>query len=543
MKKKPILVILAAGKVTTKLPFLSSLSSCPALLPIGIKSSLLHQINFYEKKVSKIIILTNIEHVSEIQKEVYPEILKNNNNNFYEIIGCKTINVNKTFQYFSDNYSIKDSDNYIFNLATSIPSLFLNKVSFAIDKKKVVQQNWSAVILHKKKISKIFYRKNLNKIISNAFIGIFRIDGKMIKKISNKLKTDDQIEIFDLYIKNYKKIDLNFQEWLDVGHSANYFQTKKKLIVSRNFNKVKLNDFSGTITKTSKNNLKINNEFLYVKKIPKELKVFFPRIVSHINDKKQSSLKMEYCAYPTLSETSLFWDLDKGEWKKCFQLLANILKKFKKHKYFFSRKEYLNFYYSRLVKRVNNYFNSLDREYRDLFLSDRIKINNKDFVGYKTLIKQIPKKINKIYSKKDFCIMHGDFCFSNILYEPYHSTLKLIDVRGSFNNSKSSIYGDQKYDLAKLSHSAVHFYDYLIAGKYNYLKKNNSFHYNFLEKANYKLISEECNNQIKLSGYKKKDIDFLVGILFLSMTPLHNEDKLRQKVMFLHGISILNKCI
>ena len=76
METKPTLVILAAGKVTTKLPFLSSLSTCPALVPLGTKSSLLHQIHFYEKKVSKIIILTNPEHVSEIYNEILPELLK-----------------------------------------------------------------------------------------------------------------------------------------------------------------------------------------------------------------------------------------------------------------------------------------------------------------------------------------------------------------------------------------------------------------------------------------------------------------------------------
>ena len=223
--------------------------------------------------------------------------------------------------------------------------------------------------------------------------------------------------------------------------------------------------------------------------------------------------------------------------------MSNILKKFKKHKFFFSKKAYINFYYHRLIERVNKYINSLDKEYKSLFLENTIRINNKNLNGYINLIKKIPKKIEKIYNEKDFCIMHGDFCFNNILYEPYTSTLKLIDPRGSFDTSNNSIYGDQKYDFAKLSHSAVHYYDYLIAGKYNFFKYKNSFNYNFLEKDNYKLISEECNNQIKANGYKIADIDFLVGILFLSMTPLHSEDKLRQKVMFLHGISILNKCV
>lgn len=542
MQKKPTLVILAAGKVTAKLPFLSSLSTCPALVPLGTKSSLLHQIHFYEKKVSKIIILTNSEHVSEIYNEIFPELLKKNKG-FFKIFGCKTKNVNKTLQFFCNNFSIKNTNSYIFNLSTSIPSAFLKRTSFAIDKKKLIQQNWSSIIFKKQKISKIFYRKNLDKKLSNAFIGIFRIEGNKIKKIVKNLKTDDQIELIEAYVNNYKNVDLNFQEWLDIGHSANYFQTKKKLIVSRNFNKIKLNNFSGTITKISKNLLKLKNENLYIKKIPNELKVFFPRIINNKSFNKLSYLEMEYCAYPTLTETSLFWNIDKGEWKKCFELLTNILKKFKKHKYFFSKEAYINFYYYRLIDRVNKYFNTLDKEYKKLFLNNTIRINNKKLNGYSDLIKKIPKRIEKIYNKEDFCIMHGDFCFNNILYEPYTSTLKLIDPRGSFNTSKNSIYGDQKYDFAKLSHSAVHYYDYLIAGKYNYSKDKNSFNYNFLEKENYKLISDECNKQIRASGYKIKDIEFLVGILFLSMTPLHNEDKLRQKVMFLHGISILNKSV
>ena len=76
---------------------------------------------------------------------------------------------------------------------------------------------------------------------------------------------------------------------------------------------------------------------------------------------------MEYYSYPTLTETSLFWNIDKGEWKKCFELLTNILKKFKKHKYFFSKEAYINFYYYRLIERVNKYFSTLDKEYKNFF--------------------------------------------------------------------------------------------------------------------------------------------------------------------------------
>ena len=137
--------------------------------------------------------------------------------------------------------------------------------------------------------------------------------------------------------------------------------------------------------------------------------------------------------------------------------------------------------------------------------------------------------------------MHGDLCFNNILYEPFSSTIRLIDVRGSFNNQTPTIFGDQKYDYAKLSHSAVHFYDYILAGRYKFDFKKSEINYSFRTSENSKIIAEKCNKQIEKDGYSLDDINFIVGILFLSMTPLHYEDSLRQKLMFTHGLYILNK--
>ena len=137
--------------------------------------------------------------------------------------------------------------------------------------------------------------------------------------------------------------------------------------------------------------------------------------------------------------------------------------------------------------------------------------------------------------------MHGDLCFNNILFEPFSSTIRLIDARGSFGNQSATIYGDQKYDYAKLSHSAVHFYDYILAGRYQFEIKQENINYSFHTNENYEVIANRCNNQIKKDGYSVNDINFIVGILFLSMTPLHSEDSLRQKLMFIHGLYILNK--
>ena len=164
-------------------------------------------------------------------------------------------------------------------MSTSIPEKLISKNNFGISKEKIIQQNWSSINLKKGTIKKINYRKESNKVISNAFIGIFRINGQKLKKLINLCKTGDQIEILDLCIKKYKKVNLEYQKWLDVGHSANYFQTKKQLIVSRNFNKIEIHNTKGTIIKTSADFKKIENENLFINKLPEKFKIFFPRII------------------------------------------------------------------------------------------------------------------------------------------------------------------------------------------------------------------------------------------------------------------------
>ncbi len=63
--------------------------------------------------------------------------------------------------------------------------------------------------------------------------------------------------------------------------------------------------------------------------------------------------------------------------------------------------------------------------------------------------------------------MHGDFCFSNITYDFAIIRIKTIDPRGLTPNNELTIYGDTQYDIAKLSHSVLGLYDWIIAGYYH----------------------------------------------------------------------------
>ena len=63
--------------------------------------------------------------------------------------------------------------------------------------------------------------------------------------------------------------------------------------------------------------------------------------------------------------------------------------------------------------------------------------------------------------------MHGDFCFSNILYNSRAGRISVIDPRGYVYGEQPSCFGDVRYNLAKLSHSIVGCYHHFFAGRYS----------------------------------------------------------------------------
>jgi hypothetical protein len=136
-------------------------------------------------------------------------------------------------------------------------------------------------------------------------------------------------------------------------------------------------------------------------------------------------------------------------------------------------------------------------------------------------------------------IIHGDPCFSNILFQPQLGLLRLIDPRGAV--SEPELWSDPLYDWAKLSHSALGGYDLLHHGLYRI----------------------ETGSDLKLS-LRKPDLgqvplerlftDFVSGAgqdlfqirvaelsLFLSMLPLHADEPRRVLSFILNAINIFDE--
>ena len=532
MEEEKSVVILAAGKINQKLSFVKPLFSNPGLLPINSHSTLYYIISFYAKiKNVRIYIVTDENGISELKKEPYLD------SKLIEFIVLKQSNgvVHSLEQAIK---RIKVNTSIIVNVVTTIPNVFLKKNQVFLNTTKETHKQYYSLINIDNLQNVKFINKYDDILIQegNAFTGIFHADINEMRNACKKLK--NKTDLLDVVKLLHKNIQLNYvlQDWNDIGHEINYFKTRKKLITSRAINNFQYE--SGMLIKESKSDEKLFQESDYIKHLPFDLQIYFPRVFHYEKTKSQTSkVYMEYYPFPNLSEYQLFWDIDNFEWSKVYDMLKEILTKFKKVKHSFGYHAFEDFMYNKTKDRIKEFAHQSKNKY---LFNDTLYINGNEYANWNLISEKVKDRIRSLYNEDDFCIVHGDFCFNNILYDRIGENIKLIDVRGNYGTSLPGIYGDFKYDLAKLMHSSSFHYDYIVNNLYTVTANKNHFEYKFIYRNNFEHIKQLGNNLINDFKYTVKDIQFIVGLLFVSMCPFHYDDTNRQTVMYLQGIQILN---
>ena len=312
--------------------------------------------------------------------------------------------------------------------------------------------------------------------------------------------------------------------------------------ISRAYNTFQLNETRSVITKTSDSD-RLGDEIYYYSSLPKELSVFFPRVV----DSKtivDNSLSLEYYAYDDLGKLMVNDDFAKNEalWYKAFYYLKDIFKVFLKDS-FENNADYISRMYvkktyeeQKKLTEGNVFFNKLSE-------NDELIINGQSYSNFHKIWPTIVPFLNKHF-KHQFKAIHGDLCFSNILYGQNTNgdvVLKLIDPRGSFG--KRGHHGDSCYDFAKLFHSFEGGYEYIIHDRFKLNQDGYCFNFSFIN---------DNRSKIKEIFYRTFcDFDFfrdfyghfkvLQGLIFIGMCARHYDSLDRQKIMYCTGIKILNE--
>lgn len=392
--------------------------------------------------------------------------------------------------------------------------------------------------------------KDFSKVIPSYAIEIqekFKIDKLFTEnKINNFEGINKYLYQLNLFnTKNTSKINT-----IDLKIPAHYFKARAELVGIRFFNKLKINN--NKILKTVDIPEKGRNEANWYKNTKKYIPNISPVIIEESNDKKSYSL--EYLPMVSLSEIYTYGQIDINYWEQIFISISNVLDNM--------NQAALDIISKNNIKIKQNYLEEYDQE---IFLKktvERLKyfceskkisypfdvsINNNKKVSIEKLIYFAFDHV-KIIGKK-FLYAHGDFCLSNILYDSRLNIIKLVDPRGhKEENNFNEMIKCQVYDLTKLAHSLLGYYDLINAGEirsasYVINKKNISIICNFSVDFYHEMIFEKASKYEFIKDCKLKE--YLPGtiLLFLSMLPLHSDDEFKQLTLLGNAIRIYESLI
>jgi hypothetical protein len=380
-----------------------------------------------------------------------------------------------------------------------------------------------------------------------AFTGLFGFTNT--KKFFETLKKQNKTKKLDAFYNTVKDYFCCFsvsmresEQWIDYGHIDNYYQARRQTINTRYFNNIKVSDVEGTITKSSKNK-KLLNEIKWYLSIPKELRYYIPTIFDYSMDYIEPFIEIELYSYPSLDDCFVYSNFDLDSWDKIFRKIFSIIKIASKYTFNddFMKEDLRSIYYNKTLDRLNDFLNSSKFS---IYKYKNIYLNGKKLISLFKLMNSLESLIDRfcLYDVNKFQIIHGDLCFNNILYDRKNGIVKLIDPRGEFG--RLHIYGDVYYDIAKISHSVLGLYDFIIFNQYQ-ITENNELNYilKFRYSEYHELIGKIFIKHVNLNQFDLNRIKFIEALLFLSMIPYHKDYPDKQKVMLLRGLEIITDLI
>jgi hypothetical protein len=349
-----------------------------------------------------------------------------------------------------------------------------------------------------------------------------------------KLSMDPFFKAIEFYSKQYSLELKNMPSWHDFGHVDSYYESRLSHQNLRHFNTLNYDSERGLVTKRSINVEAYRHQIRWFRQVPDELAWFLPRIYES-DDGEVPYITMELLSYPTVSDLFLSKRMDVGAWNYVAKKILLIQKSFLKYQFKCSigRQVAAEIYIEKTRKRILDFYNQRPeaKSYWIKQLDTKISLDDvlatlENYATYNGLL--ILDALSPI---------HGDMCFSNLMYDPRSRHIKLIDPRGEFG--VPGIYGDPKYDKAKLMHSYEGAYDFIVTGHYDAsVTKDGELDCSIERSEYHEQVAKIFDSIVFSSENERKQCDAIQALLFLSMLPLHCDHPERQLAMLYIGLKI-----
>ena len=312
--------------------------------------------------------------------------------------------------------------------------------------------------------------------------------------------------------------------------------TAPRSLPSREFNEVIVDSSRGIVHKSSQHTQTLLDEISYLNALPSDLLEFFAPVHGFSIEPDAPYLELGFVNGRPLDQ--LFLD-DGGtvdEWSLIWESLATVLGSLADRPGTVTTESLLEMYSGKTSERL-----AACREFPDLRrLLERpsLVINGVEHRGLESLVESAIERVIATTDGAHASVIHGDLCLSNILRTG--DSVTLIDPRGRFGSA--GIYGDLRYDVAKLHHSVVGGYDLLVAGRFSFDIGFTAIDFDLQFTARQLEIADVYRDGI-LSGWSADEIELISGLILAGLAPLHSEAPTRQMAFLLRATQVLSSVL
>ena len=340
----------------------------------------------------------------------------------------------------------------------------------------------------------------------------------------------DFIVGLNLYLAAHEVALWPAEDWQDFGHLQTFFRSRLAVSTTRAFNTLRMDGL--TARKSSADADKMLAEARWLRNAPSDLQIYCARMIETGVVDGRGFYLTEYEYLPVLSELFVFGAIGRKAWLRILGSCESFLRLCADHRGAGSGDAALS------LLAVDKTMARLEDFARSGFEIDRpLSFEGRPCHSLRRIAETLTETIDLRGGRAE-TVMHGDFCFSNILYSARVRRIKVIDPRGSVDGPPS-LWGDLRYDLAKLAHSIIGRYDQIIAGRCQVNRSGDDYAMAF-EPLPAQAWLEGALADLSVDGVSgaSAEVRAIMTGLFLSAPPLHADRPERQEAFVANALRL-----
>ncbi|HKR88311.1 MAG TPA: hypothetical protein VJS38_09055 [Phenylobacterium sp.] len=320
-------------------------------------------------------------------------------------------------------------------------------------------------------------------------------------------------------------------DWLDFGHLTTFFQSRMAVTTARAFNTVRIDGL--TARKSSADTAKMRAEAHWLQAAPPAVQIYCARLLGFGLEQGRAFYDTEYEFLPVLSELFVYGAVGRKPWLRILASCEDLLRTLAATRGDICGDQALRTLAAdKTLVRLEAF--ARDGETR---ITEPLSYEGRPCPSLLQIAERLVGAMD-LTSGRIGCAMHGDLCFSNLLYDSRNRRIKAIDPRGSVDRTPS-LWGDLRYDLAKLGHSIVGRYDQIVAGRCSLARHGSDYALAFAPVSCQPWLAEALKDlEVDGVGGLSQAVRAVSVSLFLSMLPLHADRPDRQQAFIANALRL-----